>query len=150
MTETLAHGFYSSESTQRELSNEYQYDMIKMIFKNRCVRVLWTKVASGLKGLMTMRMIVIMNMMMMMMMMMIFMMMIIIIMMANFEFGLLIVVSGSAIPRLNCEWSDEGNRRTALKLYHNEDDGDDDDKEDDIDDDDDDHDDDHDNHDGEL
>ena len=27
MTETLAHG-YSSESTQQELSNEYQHDMV--------------------------------------------------------------------------------------------------------------------------
>ena len=31
MTETLANG-YSSDSTQRELSNEYQHDMGKMIF----------------------------------------------------------------------------------------------------------------------
>ena len=32
MTETLEHG-YSSESTQRELSNEYQHDRIEMVFK---------------------------------------------------------------------------------------------------------------------
>ena len=32
MTETLAHG-YSSERTQRELSNEYQYDKVSMIFQ---------------------------------------------------------------------------------------------------------------------
>ena len=32
MIETLANG-YSSESTQRELSNEYQHDRIKMISK---------------------------------------------------------------------------------------------------------------------
>ena len=32
MTETLAHG-YSSESTQRVLSNEYQHDMVHMVFK---------------------------------------------------------------------------------------------------------------------
>ena len=51
MTETLAHG-YSSESTQRELSIEYQHDRIYMIFKNLCVLVLWTKVASALGGLM--------------------------------------------------------------------------------------------------
>ena len=38
MTETLANG-YSSESTQRELSNEYQHD------------VLWMKVALALEGL---------------------------------------------------------------------------------------------------
>ena len=33
MTETLAQG-YTSESTQRELSNEYQHDRVKMVFKN--------------------------------------------------------------------------------------------------------------------
>ena len=32
MTETLAHG-YSSKSTQRELSNEYQHDMVEKLFK---------------------------------------------------------------------------------------------------------------------
>ena len=32
MIETLANG-YSSESTQRELSNEYQHDRIQIIFK---------------------------------------------------------------------------------------------------------------------
>ena len=31
MTETLANG-YSSESTQRELSNEHQHDSVKMTF----------------------------------------------------------------------------------------------------------------------
>ena len=51
MTETLAHG-YSSDSTQQELSNEYQHDMVWMIFKNLCILVLWTKVASALDGLM--------------------------------------------------------------------------------------------------
>ena len=50
MIETLANG-YSSESTQRELSNEYQYDRVKMVFKNLCILVLWTKVAKALKGL---------------------------------------------------------------------------------------------------
>ena len=50
MTETLAHG-YSSESTQRDLSKEYQYDRVKMVFKNICVLVLWTKEASALEGL---------------------------------------------------------------------------------------------------
>ena len=39
-TETLAHGF-SSESTQKELSNEYQHDRV------------WTKVASSLEWLMS-------------------------------------------------------------------------------------------------
>ena len=51
MTETLANG-YSSEGTQRELSNEYQHDRIKMVFENICVLVFWTKVASALEGLM--------------------------------------------------------------------------------------------------
>ena len=32
MTETLAHG-YSFDSTQRELSNEYQHDRVKMFFR---------------------------------------------------------------------------------------------------------------------
>ena len=50
MTETLAHG-YSSESTPRELSNEYQHDRAKMVFKNLWVIVLWTKVALALEGL---------------------------------------------------------------------------------------------------
>ena len=50
MTETLANG-YSSVSTQQELSNEYQHDRVKMIFKNLCILVLWTKVASALEGL---------------------------------------------------------------------------------------------------
>ena len=50
MTEILANG-YSSESTQRELSNEYQYDRVSMVFKNICVFVLSTKVASALEGL---------------------------------------------------------------------------------------------------
>ena len=44
--------WYSSESTQRELSNEYQHDRVKMVFKNLCVIALWTKVASALEGLM--------------------------------------------------------------------------------------------------
>ena len=50
MTETLANG-YSSESTQRVLSNEYQHDRVKMVFKNICVFVLWKKEASALEGL---------------------------------------------------------------------------------------------------
>ena len=48
MTDTLANG-YSSESTQREPSNEYQYDRVKMVFKN--ILLLGTKVASALEGL---------------------------------------------------------------------------------------------------
>ena len=43
MTEPLARG-YSCESTQRELSNEYQHDRVSMISKNLCILVLRTKV----------------------------------------------------------------------------------------------------------
>ena len=50
MTETLAY-LYSSESTQGELSNEYQHDRASMVFKHICIRVLWAKVASALEGL---------------------------------------------------------------------------------------------------
>ena len=49
MTRILASG-YSSVSTQLD-SNEYQYNMVKMFFRNLCVLVLWTKVASALEGL---------------------------------------------------------------------------------------------------
>ena len=49
---TLAHG-YSSESTQWELSNEYQDDRVSMFFKKICILVLWTKAASALEGLIT-------------------------------------------------------------------------------------------------
>ena len=45
MTETLANG-YSSDSTPKELSNEYQHDRVDMVFKN-----LWTKVTLALEGL---------------------------------------------------------------------------------------------------
>ena len=50
MTETLANG-YSSESAPRELSNEYQHDMVLMVFKILCIGVLWTKVDLALEGL---------------------------------------------------------------------------------------------------
>ena len=50
MIETLAHG-YSSDSIQRELSNEYQHGRVLLVFKNLCVLVLWTKVALALEGL---------------------------------------------------------------------------------------------------
>ena len=50
MTETLANG-YSSESTRRELSNAYQHDRVWMAFKDLCLLVLWTQVASALEGL---------------------------------------------------------------------------------------------------
>ena len=43
-TETLANG-YSSESTQWELSNEYQHFRVQMVFKNLCLLVLLTRVA---------------------------------------------------------------------------------------------------------
>ena len=46
MTQTLACGC-SSESAQRELSNEYQHDRGSSL----CVLVHWTKVASALEGL---------------------------------------------------------------------------------------------------
>ena len=48
ITKTLAHE-YSSESTQRELSNEYQLDQVSKIFTSLCLQ--WTKVASALEGL---------------------------------------------------------------------------------------------------
>ena len=47
MTETLENG-YSYESTQQELSNEYQHDRVWMLFTNRCILVLWTKVADSI------------------------------------------------------------------------------------------------------
>ena len=50
MTETLANG-YSSECTQRELSNEYQHDRVKIVCKSLCGHVLWTNVASKLEEL---------------------------------------------------------------------------------------------------
>ena len=50
MTETLTY-WYSSESTPQELSNEYQHDRVKMVFKHFCVPLFWTKVASALEGL---------------------------------------------------------------------------------------------------
>ena len=48
MTQTLVNG-YTFESTRRELSNEYQYDRVKMIFKNLCIRVLLTVLTSALE-----------------------------------------------------------------------------------------------------
>ena len=50
MTEILAHG-HSSDSTQRELSNENQHDRVQMIFQILCILVLWTKLALALEGL---------------------------------------------------------------------------------------------------
>ena len=49
MTETLANG-YSYESTQRELSNEYQHDRVSMVFKDICVLMLWQKLSQHWKG----------------------------------------------------------------------------------------------------
>ena len=50
ITETLANG-YSSENTQWELSNEYQQDRVKKVFKDFCILVLRANVASALEGL---------------------------------------------------------------------------------------------------
>ena len=50
MAKTLAHG-YSSQSTQRELSNEYQHDRVWMVFKSFCIFLPWSEVASAWKGL---------------------------------------------------------------------------------------------------
>ena len=50
MTETLAYE-YSDDSTQWELSNEYQHDRVEMDFNNLCVIVLWMKEASALERL---------------------------------------------------------------------------------------------------
>ena len=50
-TEILANG-HSSESAQRELSNRYQHDRVKMVIKTLCVLVLSTKVTLALEGLM--------------------------------------------------------------------------------------------------
>ena len=49
MTETMAYG-YSYESTQQELSNEYQHNRVYMVFENICVIVLWMNVALALEG----------------------------------------------------------------------------------------------------
>ena len=48
--ETLAHG-YSSDSTQRELSNEYQHGKVWMVLKSLCVLVLWMKIILAFEGL---------------------------------------------------------------------------------------------------
>ena len=45
---------YSSESTQRELSNEYQHDRVLMVYENLCILVLWTIVALASEGLIDM------------------------------------------------------------------------------------------------
>ena len=49
--ETLAHG-YSSEVTQRGLSNEYQHDRVLMVFNNLGVLMFLTEVALAFEGLM--------------------------------------------------------------------------------------------------
>ena len=49
MIGTLAHG-YSSERTQRELSNEWQEDRVD-VFQKSLILVLWTIVALALEGL---------------------------------------------------------------------------------------------------
>ena len=50
MTETLGHR-YSSESTQRELSNEYQQDRVKMVHKIFSLLMLQTEIALALRNL---------------------------------------------------------------------------------------------------
>ena len=47
----LASSSIRVKGTQWELSNEYQHDKVQRIFKNLCILVLWTKVASALEGL---------------------------------------------------------------------------------------------------
>ena len=47
MTKTLVYE-YSSESAQQDLSNEYQDDRVKMVFKNLVLRA---KVALAFEGL---------------------------------------------------------------------------------------------------
>ena len=49
-TITLAHG-YLSESTQRELFDEYQHNGVPIVFRNPCIIVLWMKVAIALERL---------------------------------------------------------------------------------------------------
>ena len=49
MTGTLAHG-YSSDSTRRELSTEYQHGRVLIVFENLSPLVLCTKVALVLGG----------------------------------------------------------------------------------------------------
>ena len=51
MIETLEHG-YSSENTQRELSNDYQHDRVSKVFKIFASLCLGKKLASALEGLM--------------------------------------------------------------------------------------------------
>ena len=43
--------WYSSDSTQQELSNEYQHDRVWLFFKHFCRLAPWKKVASERKGL---------------------------------------------------------------------------------------------------
>ena len=50
MTETLAHG-YASESSQRDLSSEYQHDRVQIFFKNMFVFQLWTSSIEWVKGI---------------------------------------------------------------------------------------------------
>ena len=50
--EILAY-WYSSKSTQRELSDEYQHDRVWKVFYNLCILVLWVKVVSALERLRT-------------------------------------------------------------------------------------------------
>ena len=54
MTETLAHG-HSSESIQREISNEYQNDRVRLVFNDLCLLVFWMKEALALEGMRILR-----------------------------------------------------------------------------------------------
>ena len=49
INQTLADG-YSSESNQGELSDEYQHGKVYMVFKELCIFVVLTKLASALGG----------------------------------------------------------------------------------------------------
>ena len=50
MAETLTYG-YSSESSQRGLSYEYQHDRVQMVLNIFLPSYVWSKVALALKGL---------------------------------------------------------------------------------------------------
>ena len=50
MTATPANG-YSSDVTQSVLSNENQHGRVKMVIKDICIFVHWTKVALAMDGL---------------------------------------------------------------------------------------------------
>ena len=49
MTETLAHG-YSSDSTQRELSNEYQHDRVANLANTKNAKKSWKMIETLAHG----------------------------------------------------------------------------------------------------